>query len=176
MKETALLDNQKAKQSFYTDEHHMFRDSLKKFLEKEAVPFFDQWESDRIIPRSFWAKMGENGFICPWVSEEYGGLGTDFGFAAILGEELARVGAGLTGIGTHSNIIVPYIASFGTEEQKKKYLPKCVSGEMITAIAMTEPGAGSDLASLQTRAVEDGDDYRVGRHKTWTSGGGFVNN
>ena len=79
------------------------------------------------------------------------------GFAAILGEELARVGAGLTGIGTHSNIIVPYIASFGTEEQKRKYLPKCVSGEMITAIAMTEPGAGSDLASIRTTAIKDGD-------------------
>lgn len=115
--------------------------------------------------------MGEQGFICPWVSEEYGGMGTDFSFAAILGEELARVGAGLTGIGTHSNIIVPYIASFGTEEQKRKYLPKCVSGEIITAIAMTEPGAGSDLASIRTTAIKDGDIYVINGQKTFITNG-----
>ncbi|USK72142.1 acyl-CoA dehydrogenase family protein [Peribacillus asahii] len=171
MKESAVLNNQKVQTSIFTDEHVMFRDSLRKFLEKEAVPFFDQWEADRIIPRSFWEKMGEKGFICPWVSEEYGGLGTDFAFSAILGEELARVGAGLTGIGTHSNIIVPYIASFGTEEQKRKYLPGCVSGEIITAIAMTEPGAGSDLASIRTTAIKDGDHYVINGQKTFITNG-----
>lgn len=171
MAKPSILDNQKVNGSFYSDEHHMFRDSLKKFLEKEAVPFFEQWEEERLIPRSFWIKMGENGFICPWVSEEYGGLNTDFGFAAILSEELARVGAGLTGIGTHSNIIVPYIASFGTEEQKKKYLPKCVSGETITAVAMTEPGAGSDLANIRTTAVKDGDHYIINGQKTFITNG-----
>ena len=155
----------------YSDEHVMFRDSLRRFLEKEAVPYFEQWEEDCIIPRTFWRKMGENGFICPWVSEEYGGQGTDFGFSAILGEELARVGAGLTGIGTHSNIIVPYIASFGTEEQKEKYLPKCVTGEIITAIAMTEPGAGSDLAGIKTTAIKDSDHYVINGQKTFITNG-----
>lgn len=167
-----VLGNQKGNALFYTDEHHMFRDSLRKFLEKEAVPHYEQWEEDRQVPRSFWKKMGENGFICPWVSEEYGGMNADFGFAAILSEELSRVGASLsTGIGTHSNIIVPYIASFASEENKKKFLPGCVSGEIITAVAMTEPGAGSDLASIRTTAVRDGDHYVINGQKTFISNG-----
>lgn len=170
MGEQTVKENKKNTMA-YSDEHVMFRDSLRRFLEKEAVPYFEQWEEDCIIPRTFWRKMGENGFICPWVSEEYGGQGTDFGFSAILGEELARVGAGLTGIGTHSNIIVPYIASFGTEEQKEKYLPKCVTGEIITAIAMTEPGAGSDLAGIKTTAIKDGDHYVINGQKTFITNG-----
>jgi acyl-CoA dehydrogenase len=149
----------------------MFRDSLRKFLEKEAVPYFELWEEEHLIPRSFWVKMGDNGFICPWVSEEYGGMNTDFGFAAILSEELARVGAGLTGIGTHSNIIVPYIDSFGSEEQKRNYLPKCVTGETITAVAMTEPGAGSDLANIRTTAVKEGDHFIINGQKTFITNG-----
>jgi acyl-CoA dehydrogenase len=166
-----ILDTSKASRPFFTEEHTMFRDSLLKFMEKEAIPYFDDWEKERIIPRSFWAKMGQNGYICPWVEEKYGGMGADFGFAAILGEELSRVGAGLSGIGTHSNIIVPYIASFGTEEQKRKYLPRCVSGELITAIAMTEPGAGSDLANIQTTAIKDGDSYILNGQKTFITNG-----
>ncbi|WP_174733329.1 acyl-CoA dehydrogenase family protein [Mesobacillus harenae] len=157
--------------TFYTDEHQMFRQSLRRFLDKEAVPFFEKWEEEHIIPRSFWTKLGGKGFICPWVNEEYGGMNTDFGFAAILNEELARVGAGLSGIGTHSNIIVPYIASFGTEEQKKKYLPGCVTGNMITAIAMTEPGAGSDLANIRTTALKNGDSYMINGQKTFITNG-----
>ena len=85
----------------------MFRDSLRRFLEKEAVPYFDQWEEERLVPRSFWTKMGENGFICPWVDEKYGGLGADFVFTVILSEELGRIGAGLGGIGVHSSIVCP---------------------------------------------------------------------
>ena len=128
MGDQTVLDNKNTNRAIYTEEHEMYRDSLRKFLEKEAVPYFDQWEEDCIIPRSFWRKMGENGFVCPWVDEKYGGQGTDFGFSAILGQELAKIGAGLTGIGTHSNIIVPYIDSFGTKEQKQKYLPKSCTG------------------------------------------------
>lgn len=161
----------KKSRSFFTEEHEMFRDSLRKFLEKEAVPCFEQWEEDRLIPRSFWKKLGEYGFLCPWVDEKYGGMGADFGFAAIFNEELLRVGAGLGGPGTHSNIIVPYIASFGTEEQKQMYLPKCVSGEIVTAIAMTEPGAGSDLANISTTAVKDGDSYIINGQKTFITNG-----
>ena len=168
---TTILDAHKANRSFFLEEHYMFRDSLQKFLDKEAVPYFDDWEKERIIPRTFWTKMGQNGYICPWVEEKYGGMGADFGFAAILGEELARVGAGLSGIGTHSNVIVPYIASFGTKEQKQKYLPGCVNGELITAIAMTEPGAGSDLANIQTTALKDGDSYILNGQKTFITNG-----
>ena len=171
MGDQTVLDNKNTNRAIYTEEHEMYRDSLRKFLEKEAVPYFDQWEEDCIIPRSFWRKMGENGFICPWVDEKYGGQGTDFGFSAILGQELAKIGAGLTGIGTHSNIIVPYIDSFGTKEQKQKYLPKCVTGEIISAIAMTEPGAGSDLAGIKTTAIKEGDHYVINGQKTFITNG-----
>jgi acyl-CoA dehydrogenase len=168
---SSVVQSQKSIRPFFSEEHYMFRDSLRRFLEKEAVPYFEQWEEDRLIPRSFWEKMGEKGFICPWVSEEYGGMNTDFGFSVILSEELARVGAGLTGIGTHSNIIVPYIETFGSEEQKKQYLPKCVTGKTITAIAMTEPGAGSDLAKIRTTAIKDGDHYVINGQKTFITNG-----
>ena len=159
------------KTSYLTEEHRMFRESLKKFLEKEVEPYFEQWEKDRLVPRELWGKMGEQGFLCPWVDTKYGGLGVDFGFGVILSEELARIGAGISGIGLHSNVIVPYIDSFGTDEQKARLLPGLVSGELISAIAMTEPGAGSDLKSIQTTAIKDGNDYIVNGQKTFISNG-----
>ncbi|ARD47063.1 acyl-CoA dehydrogenase family protein [Sporosarcina sp. P33] len=171
MKAASVLECGKADRSFFTDEHTMFRDTLQKYLEREAVPYYDQWEKDRLVPRTFWEGLGKNGFICPEISEEYGGMGLDFGFSNILGEELSRIGAGILGIATHSNIIVPYIDSFGTEEQKRKYLPKCVTGESITAIAMTEPGAGSDLANIRTNAVRDGDHYVLNGEKIFITNG-----
>lgn len=161
----------RVRRPFFTDEHEMFRKSIVNFLQKEAVPYFETWEEERLIPRSFWEKMGEQGFICPSVSEEYGGMGTDFGFAVILSEELARIGAGLTGIGTHSNIIVPYLHTFGNEEQKHRFLGKCVTGELITSIAMTEPGAGSDLANIQTTAIRQGNQYILNGQKTFITNG-----
>ena len=142
---------------FETDEHIMFRDSLRKFLAKEAVPHYDTWEKDRIIPISFWKKLGEMGFLCPQVDEKYGGLGLDFSFGVIIGEELERVGASLTGVGLHNDIVVPYIESYGTEKQKERWLPGCVTADYITAIAMTEPGTGSDLANIKTTAIKDGE-------------------
>ncbi len=168
---TTVAEPKNAKRSYFTEQHIMFRDSLRKFLEKEAVPHFEQWEKDRLVPRSFWKKMGEQGFICPSVDEKYGGLGADFVFTVILSEELGRVGAGLGGIGIHSSIVVPYIERLGTEAQKEKYLPECIRGETITAIAMTEPGAGSDLASIRTTAVKDGDSYIINGQKTFISNG-----
>jgi acyl-CoA dehydrogenase len=171
MAETTILDSFKASRPFFSEEHFMFRESIRKFLDKEAVPYYEDWEKEQIIPRSFWTKMGGKGFICPWVDEKYSGLGVDFGMALILHEEISRVGAGLSGIGTHSNIIVPYIASFGTEEQKEKYLPGCVNGDIVTAVAMTEPGAGSDLAGISTTAVKDGDHYIVNGQKTFITNG-----
>ena len=156
----------------YTEEHQMFRKALRKMLEKEAYPYFEQWEKDRDIPRDFWLKLGENGFLCPMVSEEYGGLGLDFGYSAILTEELERVGAGLaSGIALHSDIVTPYIEAYGTDVQKEKWLPKSVTGEMISAIAMTEPGAGSDLAGIQTTARREGDVYILNGEKTFITNG-----
>lgn len=146
----------------------MFRESLRKMLEKEAYPYFEQWEKDREIPREFWLKMGENGFLCPWVDEEYGGLGLDFSYSKILIEELERVGQGLSsGMCLHSDIVTPYIASLGTEEQKRKWLPRCMSGEIISSIAMTEPCAGSDLAGVKTTAKRQGDYYILNGEKTF---------
>ncbi len=156
----------------YTEEHYMFRKALRKMLEKEAYPYFEQWEKDRDIPHNFWLKLGENGFLCPMVSEEYGGLGLDFGYSAILTEELERVGAGLaSGIALHSDIVTPYIEAYGTNAQKEKWLPKSVLGEFISAIAMTEPGAGSDLAGIQTTAIRDGEHFIVNGEKTFITNG-----
>lgn len=156
----------------YTEEHEMFRKALRKMLDKEAYPHFERWEQARDIPREFWLKLGESGFLCPMVGERYGGLGLDFGYAAILTEELERVGAGLaSGIALHSDIVTPYIEAYGTEEQKQKWLPKSVTGELISAIAMTEPGAGSDLAGIQTTARRDGDHYILNGEKTFITNG-----
>jgi acyl-CoA dehydrogenase len=159
------------KYRFETDEHVMFRKSLRKYLEKEAVPQCEQWEEDRMIPKTFWRKLGEMGYLCPQVEEAYGGLETDFRYAVIIGEELERVGAGLTGVGLHNDIVVPYFEAYGTDEQKSRWLPRCVTGDHITAIAMTEPGAGSDLAAIQTTAVKDGDHYVVNGSKTFITNG-----
>lgn len=168
---TKAFNPLKQDRPYFTEEHVMFRDSLRKFLEKEAIPYYEKWEEDRLVPRSFWTKLGVNGFLCPAVSEEYGGAGGDFALSIILAEELARIGGGLSGPSTHSNIIVPYLESFGTAEQKQKYLPGCVSGEIITAIAMTEPGTGSDLANISTTAVKDGDSYIINGQKTFITNG-----
>lgn len=171
MGEASILNSNKANRPYYSEEHKMYQDSLRKFLEKEAEPFFEQWEKERMIPRTLWEKMGKQGFLCPWVDEEYGGMGVDFGFATILNEEIGKIGAGLGGFSIHSNIVVPYITSYGTEEQKKKYLPGCINGQIITAIAMTEPGAGSDLAGISTTAIKKGDHYILNGQKTFISNG-----
>ncbi|CAM3851171.1 acyl-CoA dehydrogenase family protein [Mesobacillus zeae] len=152
-------------------EHEIFRKSLRKFLEKEAYPFYEQWEEERMVPRSFWTKMGDQGFLCPDLDEQYGGSGVDWGFSVVINEELERVGSGLVGLGLHNDIVVPYLSSYGTEEQKNRWLPRCASGEIITAIAMTEPGTGSDLANIKTTAVLDGDHYVVNGQKTFITNG-----
>ncbi|XCQ27149.1 acyl-CoA dehydrogenase family protein [Bacillus infantis] len=159
------------KTGFLKEEHQIFQKALKKFLEKEAYPFYGQWEQERLIPRDFWRKMGEQGFLCPDLDEVYGGSGTDWGFSVVINEELERVGSGLVGIGLHNDIAVPYISEFGSEKQKDKWLPKCASGDIITAIAMTEPGAGSDLAGISTTAVDEGDYYRLNGQKTFITNG-----
>ncbi len=159
------------KYRFETEEHELFRKSLRKFLQKEAAPFYAQWEDDRMIPKAFWKKLGEMGFLCPQVEEKYGGLNLDFSYSVIILEELERIGTSLIGIGLHSDIVVPYIASYGNNEQKERWLPGCVTGDHITAVAMTEPGTGSDLANIKTAAIEDGDHYIVNGQKTFITNG-----
>jgi alkylation response protein AidB-like acyl-CoA dehydrogenase len=155
----------------YTEEHNLFRERLRTFLEKEVTPFADQWEKDGIVPKSAWKKMGQGGFLCMDVPAEYGGMGGDFLYAVIASEEMTKTW--ITGLATplHSDIVVPYISAFGSEELKKKYLPGCVSGDIVTAVAMTEAGAGSDLASLATTAVEEGDEVVIDGSKTFISNG-----
>ena len=157
--------------TLFEPEHELFRESVRKFLEAEAVPYHSQWEKDGQVSRELWRKAGEYGFLCPTVPEVYGGVGVDFRYNAIVTEEY--MGLGLTGIGwnLHSDIAVPYIVRYGSEEQKQKYLPACVNGETITAIAMTEPGAGSDLQGIKTTAVMDGNDYVINGSKTFITNG-----
>ncbi|MFV8571758.1 acyl-CoA dehydrogenase family protein [Marinobacter sp. SBS5] len=148
-----------------------FRDSVRKFLEQEAAPHHEQWEKDGQVSREIWHKAGELGFLCPTLPEEYGGVGADFRYSAVVMEEVAK--AGLTGIGwsLHSDIVAPYIFNYGTDEQKARYLPKLASGEMVGAIAMTEPGAGSDLQGVKTTAIKDGDHYLLNGSKTFITNG-----
>jgi acyl-CoA dehydrogenase len=159
------------KHPYLSEDHEIFRQSLRKFLEKEAYPYYEQWEEERMIPRSFWRKMGEQGFLCPDIDEKYGGSGVDWGFSVVINEELERVGTGLIGIGLHNDIVVPYITAYGTQAQKERWLPKCVTGETISAIAMTEPGTGSDLANIKTTARLEGDRYIVNGQKTFITNG-----
>ncbi|WP_018922784.1 acyl-CoA dehydrogenase family protein [Salsuginibacillus kocurii] len=155
----------------YKEEHELFRKSFRRFLEKEALPFFPQWERDGIIPRSLWEKAGEQGYLCPWVDEAYGGAQADFLYSAIMSEEIERIGTGLMGLSLHNDIAVPYLFHYGTKAQKSKWLPACVKGETITAIAMTEPQTGSDLASIQTKAERDGEHYIINGEKTFITNG-----
>jgi len=155
----------------YTEAHNQFRDRLKVFLAEEVTPFADQWEIDKIVPKSVWQKMGQAGFLCTDIAPQYGGMGGDFLYSLIVAEEMTATRQ--TGLATplHSDIVVPYINSFGSEELKQKYLPGCVSGDIVTAVAMTEPGAGSDLAGMNTAAVEEGDEVVIDGSKTFISNG-----
>ena len=156
---------------YYTEEHTIFRESVRRYFEKEVIPYTDQWEKDGIVPREAWTKFGSQGFLCPWLPEEYGGSDADFLYSFILTEELARTRCGGFFFPLHSDIVVPYLFSYGTDEQKKKWLPACVTGETISAVAMTEPGTGSDLAAIRTTAVRDGDDFIINGQKTFISNG-----
>lgn len=152
-------------------DHELFRSSVQKFLDQHAVPFHAQWEKDGHVDRTLWLKAGEAGLLCSHIPEAYGGMGADFLYSTVVIEEIARLG--LTGIGfsLHSDIAAPYLLHYGSEEQKRRYLPRMVSGEMIGAIAMTEPGAGSDLQGVRTSAVLDGDEYVLNGSKTFITNG-----
>jgi acyl-CoA dehydrogenase len=155
----------------YTEEHNIFRDAVRKFMAKEVTPFVDEWEKAGMVPREAWLKMGEQGFLCMDVPEEYGGFGADFLYSVIVTEELSRTNHFGLAAPLHSDIVVPYITAFGSEEVKQRYLPKCISGEILTAIAMTEPNTGSDLAAIRTTAAPDGDQVVLNGQKTFISNG-----
>ena len=139
----------------YTPEHLAFRETVRRFIDKEIVPHHGQWEEAGQVPHELWRKAGALGLLLPSASEQYGGGGGDFLFSAIVTEELARVGANGPLFYMHSDIVAPYILQFGSEAQKRKWGPRMASGETVTGIAMTEPGAGSDLAGIRTRAHRD---------------------
>ncbi|KRF61398.1 acyl-CoA dehydrogenase [Bacillus sp. Soil768D1] len=168
---STMAFNKNDSRSFLTEEHLLFKQSIREFLDKEAIPFYDQWEKEGEVPRSFWKKIGDNGFLCPWLDVEFGGVGADFGYSVVLAEELEMVGSALVGISIHSDVVAPYIASFGTIDQKQRYLPKFISGEMISAFAMTEPGVGSELANIQTTAIKKDGYYIVNGDKTFITNG-----
>ncbi|TNC83010.1 MAG: acyl-CoA dehydrogenase [Oleiphilus sp.] len=159
------------KRTVFESEHEMFRDSFRKFLQEEAVPHHHEWEKEGQVSRELWLKAGQHGYLSPTVPEEYGGVGVDFRYNAVVDEEIANMGLSGIGFGLHSDIAVPYIMAYGTEEQKKKYLPGCVNGEIVTAIAMTEPGTGSDLQGVKTTAILDGDHYVLNGSKTFITNG-----
>jgi long-chain-acyl-CoA dehydrogenase len=154
----------------YTEDHEAFRQSVRSFLQKEAMPHVAEWEEAGIVDKSIWTKAGAIGMLCPTVPEAYGGLGLDFGYNAIIDEEISYAGTPL-GFSLQSDIVCDYIIQYGSEEQKKQWLPRLVSGETITAIAMTEPGTGSDLQGIRTSAKKDGNHYVVNGSKTYITNG-----
>jgi acyl-CoA dehydrogenase len=158
---------------WFTEDHRIFQESVRRFTEKEIVPYIDEWEEARQVPRALWHKMGEQGFLCPCLPEEYGGSGVDFGYSIIVQEELSRsTCSGIsTGVRVHADIVVPYVQHSGTPEQKEMILPGCTTGEVIMAVGMTEPDCGSDLASLRTTALKAGGDYVINGSKTFISNG-----
>lgn len=157
--------------TIFDSEHEQFRDSVRKFFETHAVPFHEQWEHDGQIDRNLWNLAGEYGLIAPTVPESYGGVGVDFRYNVVVVEEAAKLGLSGVGFFLHSDISVPYLINHASEEIKQQFLPACVTGEKILAIAMTEPGAGSDLQGIQTTAVRDGNEYVINGAKTFITCG-----
>ena len=157
--------------TLFSEEHQAFRKAFKQFVEREITPNQARWRDQGQVDREVWRKAGAQGFLCPWLDEKYGGAGADFICSMIVMEELACAYESGFAMSLHSDIIVPYLYSFGNEEQKQRLLPGCASGEIVTALGMTEPGTGSDLAALSTTAVKDGDDYVINGAKTFISNG-----
>ncbi len=151
--------------------HRAFREDFRGFLAREVIPFVDRWEADGIVPRSAWRAVGAAGFLCTDVPREYGGRGLDFLYSVIVVDEMAKTNCYGLSPRLHSNVVVPYITSFASEELKHRYLPGCIAGEIVTGIAMTEPHAGSDVAAIRTSAVEDGDVVVLNGQKTFISNG-----
>ena len=159
------------KRTLFTADHEAFRDSFRRFLDKEIAPFHADWEDQGYVDREVWRKAGSNGFLCMGMPEEYGGSGADKLYTVVQLEELARGGFSGVGFSLHSEIVAPYILRYGTPAQKQKYLPPLARGELIGAIAMTEPSAGSDLQGIKATAVLEGDHYRLNGSKTFITNG-----
>ena len=157
--------------TLFTEEHDMLRESARRFMEKEVAPHHTRWEEQGYVDRALWTQAGAAGFLCTSMPEEYGGAGADIRFSVVLMEEQFRIGATGPGFGLHSEIVAPYLLHHGSEFLKSKYLPPMASGECITAIAMTEPGTGSDLQGVKTTAVRDGDAYLLNGSKTFITNG-----
>lgn len=155
----------------FNSDHEAYRDTARKFIERECKPRQAEWDAAGKVDRETWLKAGRAGMLCTSISEEWGGAGGDFGYCAVLIEEIARSGVSGPGFYLHSDIIAPYIERLGTKAQKERWLPSCVSGETILAIAMSEPGAGSDLKAIRTTAILDGDEYVINGSKTFISNG-----
>jgi len=155
----------------YTPEHRAFREAVRRFVASEVVPHHRQWEEDGMVPRELWRRAGSLGFLCPTVAEAYGGAGADFLYSTIVTEELLRAGATGPLFYLHSDIVAPYLVHYAAEAQKRRWLPRMVSGETVSGICMTEPGAGSDVAALRTRARREGDGYVVSGQKIFISNG-----
>jgi acyl-CoA dehydrogenase len=157
--------------SLFSEEHEIFRRNFRQFVDTRVIPKQAKWREQGVVDREIWLEAGDAGFLCPWIEEEYGGAGGDFLHSVVVMEELSRAYESGWAASLHSDIIVPYLHSFGSPEQKAKWLPGCVSGETVTALAMTEPGTGSDLAAVATTAKRDGNEYVINGAKTFISNG-----
>ena len=157
--------------TIFSAEHEAFRDTVRRFIAEHVMPFHAEWEKEGQVPRSLWIKAGQLGLLCCKVPEEYGGLGGDFLHSAILIEEFARAGATGPTFYLHSDICAPYLVDFGTEEQRRKWLPRMATGDVVAALGMTEPSGGSDVANMRTQALRDGDDYVINGQKVFITNG-----
>lgn len=157
--------------TLFNEEHEMFRDSLRRFLDREVAPYHAAWEEQGYVDREVWLKAGENGFLCPSIPEEYGGAGVDRLYSVVLMEEIARINASGLGFSLHNEIVAPYVLHYGSEEQKNRLLPAMARGEMIGAIAMSEPAAGSDLQGIKTTAIAQEGGYLLNGSKTFITNG-----
>ena len=159
------------KREIFSEEHDLFREQFRRFVAAELEPYVAEWNAAGITPRSVWKRMGDQGYLGCNMPEAYGGAGGDFLFDAVIMEELAYARVHCVQASLHTDICMPYLETFGTDEQKQRFLAPAVAGDCLLAIAMTEPGTGSDLANVQTRAVRDGDDYVINGAKTFISNG-----
>jgi acyl-CoA dehydrogenase len=157
--------------TLFTPEHDLFRETVRKFIDKEIAPYHAAWEKDGVVPRELWLKAGAAGLLCCTIGEQYGGAGADYLYDVIVFEELFRGGYSGPGFLIHTDLVATYINAFGSEAQKEKFLPRMVSGEWIGSLGMTEPHAGSDLKAIRTRAVRDGDEFVINGQKVFISNG-----
>jgi acyl-CoA dehydrogenase len=157
--------------TLFSADHDTFRQAFRQFIDREIRPHQERWRDNGQVDRETWRKAGAQGFLAPWLEDKYGGPGADFLCSVIVMEELARAYESGFAMSLHSDIVVPYLHAFGTDEQKQRWLPGTASGELVTALGMTEPGTGSDLAAIATTAVLDGDDYVINGQKTFISNG-----